>query len=72
MASRTSGNVGLGVTVTILGVLLLAAFILAIMFYGQKQKAEADLQQANDALQNFIPQAERQRDDVVRYLAARS
>lgn len=68
MASRTSGNVGLGVTVTILGVLLLAAFILAIMFYGQKQKAEADLQQANDALQDFIPQSERQRDDVVRYL----
>lgn len=68
MASRTSGNVGLGITVTILGVLLLASFILAIMFYGQKQKAQADLDLANDSLVNFIPESERQRDDVVRYL----
>jgi len=68
MASRTSGSIGLGITVTILGVLLLAAFILAIMFYGQKQKAEADLDIANEALVKFIPEAERQRDDVVRYV----
>jgi hypothetical protein len=68
MASRTSGSVGLGITVTILGVFLLAAFILAIMFYGQKQKAEADLDLANESLQFFIPESERQRDDVVRYL----
>jgi len=68
MASRTSGSVGLGITITILGVLLLATFILAIMFYGQKQKAEADLELANESLQFFIPESERQRDDVVRYL----
>ena len=67
MASRTSGNVGMGITITILGVFLLAAFILAIMFYGQKQKAVADLELANTSLDDFIPDSERQRDDVDRY-----
>jgi hypothetical protein len=67
MASRTSGNVGMGITITIMGVFLLAAFILAIMFYGQKQKAMTDLELANSSLQDFIPDSERQRDDVDRF-----
>ncbi|MCB9846827.1 MAG: hypothetical protein H6814_00290 [Phycisphaeraceae bacterium] len=66
MASRTSGNLGMGITITVMGVLLLAAFILAIMFYGQKQKAQADLELANTSLDDFIPESERQRDDVER------
>ncbi len=68
MASRTSGNIGMGITITIMGVFLLAAFILAIMFYGQKQKAETALVSANESLQDFIPPSERQRDDVERIL----
>ncbi len=68
MASRTSGNIGMGITITIMGVFLLATFILAIMFYGQKQKAETALVDANESLQNYIPPNERQRDDVERVL----
>ena len=67
MASRTSGNLGMGIVISILGMLLGIAFILVIIFYGQKQKAEADLEIANTALQDFIPESERKRDDVVRY-----
>lgn len=43
MASRTSTSVGMGITVTLMGVMLLATFILAIVFYGQKQKFQREL-----------------------------
>jgi flagellar motility protein MotE (MotC chaperone) len=64
MPSRTSSSVGIGVTVAILGVIAIASFIFAVIFYGQKQRAEQDLAQARDDLRTIIRPDERNADWV--------
>jgi len=54
MATRSSSNTGVLVTVTILGVLLLAAFVVAIIFYGEKQRAQKELAQAQEDAREFL------------------
>lgn len=62
MSTRTHASVGLGVTVTLLGVVAVASFIFAVIFYGQKQKAENDLAQARDDLRTIVRGDERNAD----------
>lgn len=71
MASRTSTSIGMGVTVTLLGVMLLATFILAIVFYGQKQRAERDLDAERRSAVDIIKVAERNADRVQGLLKAK-
>lgn len=66
MAARTSAGVGVGVTVTILGVLCLGLFILTIVFLSRSQRAERDLNQLQQDTEVFVRTSERQRDDVAR------
>ncbi|TVQ33320.1 MAG: hypothetical protein EA376_03005 [Phycisphaeraceae bacterium] len=66
MASRTNTSVGMAVTVTIMGVLLIATFILSIVFYGQKQRLERELLQAQDARGQFIRSDEINDDSILR------
>ncbi|MEC9373846.1 MAG: hypothetical protein VYC34_08380 [Planctomycetota bacterium] len=62
--ARTRTSVGQGITVTLLMVLLLATFILSIVFYGQKQRAEKDLQAAEQDLAQVVSTGERNSDQV--------
>jgi len=64
MASRTTAGVGMGITVTILGLIAIASFIFAVIFYGQKQKVEQDLERAEDALSTIVTANERETDWV--------
>lgn len=79
--SRTSTSIGMGVTVTLLSVLLLATFVVSIIFYGQKQRAEKDLAQfrassqdiiagedKTDWVQALVTQAKAERKSGLRYL----
>jgi len=80
--ARTNTSVGMGVTVTLLGVLLLATFILSIVFYGQAQRAERELadieveaseiilpsERNRDAIQTLQQQASQRRESLVGYL----
>jgi len=64
MSTRTTASVGLGVTVTLLGVLAIASFIFAVIFYGQKQRFEKELTQAREDLRTIIRADERNADWV--------
>ncbi len=72
MAARTSAGVGVGVTVTLLGVLSLALFILTIVFLSKFQRAERDLRTLEQETEVFVTRNERQRDDVNRIKDAAS
>jgi len=64
MAGRTGMGVGLGVTVTLLGVACLALFVLTIVFLSEMQAAQRQAQLANDDLRDFVRQDERGQDQV--------
>jgi len=64
MSTRTSASVGLGVTVTLLGVVAIASFIFAVIFYGQKQRYDKELTQAREDLRTIIRADERNADWV--------
>ncbi len=72
MAARTSAGVGVGVTVTLLGVLSLALFITTIVFLSKYQRAERDLRTLEQETEVFVTRNERQRDDVNRIKDAAS
>jgi len=67
MATRSSGS-GVFVTLGVLAVLLLAAFIVSIVFYGQKQRAEEELQSMQQNVQRFLG-ADQEQDPAQRWLA---
>ena len=62
MSTRTTASVGLGVTVTLLGVIAIASFIFAVIFYGKNEKNANDLKQAQDDLRTIIRADERNAD----------
>ncbi len=79
--AKTSTSVGMGITVTLLGILLLATFILAVVFYGQKQRLQRDLDaeraQTRDVMtpsdreqfQDLFALAQENNESFVRFLA---
>lgn len=71
MAARTSVGVGMGVTVALLIVATLGLFILSIVFYGKKTKAEKDLATLNADITEFVRDSERE-TDVVRRLRSQA
>lgn len=65
MASKTSAGTGTVVTIVILGVLWLATFVAAIVFYGQRTSAMQARDEAQSAVEEFIRGNERGRQEVV-------
>lgn len=70
MAGRTSSSIGVGITVTALGLLSLTLFVLTIIFYSQKNAAEKNLADRDLGDAKFITQAERASDAVLRVRGA--
>lgn len=66
MAARTSAGVGVGVTVTLLGIISLGLFITTIVFLSRYQATQGELRQAQQETEAFIKSSERSRDDFVR------
>ncbi|MEZ6242406.1 MAG: hypothetical protein R3B57_05120, partial [Phycisphaerales bacterium] len=68
MAARTGASVGVAVTITILGVLSLTLFVLAMVFYGNMSKAQNELKQTQESVNEFVRQGERTEERVRRVL----
>lgn len=66
MAARTSSSIGVGITITLLGVLSLTLFILMIVFLSKYQATEGLLAAHQEETEEFIRTGERQRDDLRR------
>jgi hypothetical protein len=66
MAGRTSTSIGVGVTVTILGVATLALFITTVIFFANKRSAERQLEEARRTTTEFVSETDRQNDAVNR------
>lgn len=66
MAARTSAGVGVGVTITLLGVVSLTLFVLTIVFLSKYQAAQQELRRFDQEYEAFIKKAERNRDDIQR------
>jgi len=64
MAARTSTGIGVGITVTILGVLTLALFVTTVVFMSQKQAAQKKLLDLQEGVKDYVRENEQQRDDV--------
>lgn len=64
MASRTSSSIGVGITVTLLGIATLALFVTTIVFYSQKSGLEKSLKEAQEGTKDYITEAERGSDAV--------
>lgn len=64
MASRTSSSIGVGITVTLLGIATLALFVTTIVFYSQKSNLQKSLNEAQEGTRDFITEAERGNDAV--------
>lgn len=64
MAARTSVGVGLGVTVTLLGVAALGLFISTVIFLSQKQAAERKYNELNADAARYVTDAERASDVI--------
>ena len=66
MAARTSAGVGVGVTITLLGVLCLTLFVLTIVFLSKSQSLQGELTQLRSDTGTYVTTAERNQDDVRR------
>jgi hypothetical protein len=66
MAARTSAGVGVGVTITLLGVISLTLFVLTIVFLSKYQAAQQDLRRDRQDFDAFVTKAEQNRDDIRR------
>lgn len=64
MAARTGASVGVAVTITILGMLSLALFVLTMVFYGRATSAEREAKDANTAMLTFVTDSERNSERV--------
>lgn len=66
MAARTSAGVGVGVTITLLGVISLTLFVLTIVFLSKSQSLQGELKQLRTETDSYITTPERNQDDVRR------
>lgn len=66
MAARTGTSFGMGVAITVLGVLALALFVLTTIFFGKYNKAQTELRNAQADTEQFIKSSERNQDDIRR------
>ena len=60
--ARTSASMGMGISVTILGILTFAGFISTLVFFGQKQKAEREYNDLSSQIADFVATDEQQRE----------
>lgn len=70
MAARTSSSVGMGITVTFLGIATLALFVTSLVFFSQKNAAQKGLIDARENAKDYITDAERSQDAVQQAVAA--
>lgn len=68
--ARTSTGLGMGVTVAILGVLSLSLFVMFAIFYGKWNNLNNEKRQAQALQDQIIKNAERNRDDIQKLMAA--
>ena len=66
MAGRTSTSIGVGVTITILGVATLALFITTVIFFANKRAAEQALNESRTTISQYVSDADRASDAVNR------
>lgn len=59
MAARTSTSIGVGITVTILGVATLALFVLSMVFFAQRRSALEAKTAAENTTKDFLSDADR-------------
>ncbi|GJM18713.1 MAG: hypothetical protein DHS20C14_09260 [Phycisphaeraceae bacterium] len=64
MAARTGASVGVAVTITLLGMLCLALFVLTMVFYGQAQSERRDATAAEEASRTYVTGPERNMESV--------
>lgn len=64
MAGRGGAGVGMIVTVSVLGVLSLALFVLTVVFYGNYQGAKRELDANVTQMSDFVRPDEKERDDI--------
>ncbi|MEM9373346.1 MAG: hypothetical protein AAGA55_06860 [Planctomycetota bacterium] len=64
MAARTGASIGVAVTITILGLTSVMLFVTTLVFYGRSQRAQNELEQAQDEYAEFISDAQREHATV--------
>ncbi len=64
MASRTSASIGVGITITVLGILCLGLFISTIIFLSKFQNASRSLEQAHADQADFVSAEDRNADTM--------
>ena len=67
MASRSSAGIGVGITITLLGVACLALFITTIVFLSKYQGAQRSYTQLNEDVNDYIRAEERSSDQIQRF-----
>ncbi|MBL4697543.1 MAG: hypothetical protein JKX70_01795 [Phycisphaerales bacterium] len=60
MAARTGASVGVAVTITILGAMSLAFFVTTMVFYGNSQSAQSELEASKEEYKQFVSTQERE------------
>lgn len=66
MAARTSTSIGVGATITILGVATLGLFITSMLFYAQRRAAIEKVSQADETTKDFLSAADRNDPIVIK------
>ena len=62
MSTRTTASLGLGVTVTLLGVIAITSFIAAVIFYGKSERLGKEIEQLREDNRTFVRADERNAD----------
>lgn len=68
MASRTSAGVGVGIAITLFILLSVALFVTTMLFYGRSQRAEQELDNAEQSMSEFVTASERESERVRSWL----
>lgn len=66
MAARTSTSIGVGATITILGVATLGLFITSMLFYAQRREALNRVAQADETTKDFLSPTDRNDPIVIK------
>ncbi len=66
MAARTSTSIGVGATITILGVATLGLFITSMLFYAQRREALNRVAQADETTKDFLSATDRNDPIVIK------
>src|ERR1041385_3705837 len=66
MAARSSAGVGVGITITLLGVACLGLFISTIIFYSKYQKLDRDLASKTQEWDQWVKGSEQGSDIIAR------